>query len=59
MDKQTHRYTDDVAITKAKSKKEAIKKFKTLYSYSDIRKYVHKLPLGKKDYHDPFVLTNY
>ena len=59
MDKQTHSYSDDVAITKAKNKKEATKKFKILYGYSNIKAYVHKLPLGKKGYHDPFVLTNY
>ena len=35
LDKE-HQYTDDVAITFAKNKKQAIKHFKTLYSWPDL-----------------------
>ena len=35
LDKE-HQYTDDVAITFAKNKKQAIEHFKTLYSWPDL-----------------------
>lgn len=55
-----HLYTDDVAITFAKNKKQAIEHFKILYSWPDLEQWVFKLPkIGKGFYHDPFVLTSY
>ena len=62
-----HKFTDDVALCKAASKAEAIKRFGILYS--GIRpEDVHKLATGKEryDYNDPnasyrdlWILTDY
>lgn len=62
-----HKFTDDVALCKAASKSEAIRKFKKLYTVVE-DKDVHKLATGKEryDYYDPnasyrdlWILTDY
>jgi len=64
---QGHKFTDDVALCKAQSKSEAIKKFKILYAVVE-DKDVHKLATGKEryDYNNPdsryrdlWILTDY
>lgn len=62
-----HKFTDDVALCKAASKSEAIRKFKKLYTVVEDDD-VHKLATGKEryDYNDPnasyrdlWILTDY
>ena len=62
-----HKFTDDVALCKAGSKSEAIRKFKILYKVVEADD-VHRLATGKAryDYNDPnapyrdlWILTDY
>ena len=63
---QGHKFTDDVALCKAGSKSEAIRKFKTLYKVVEADD-VYKLPTAKdrwwddpdSPYRDLWVLTDY
>lgn len=49
---KNHTYADDVAITRANSKKEAIENFKKLYIFTDeeAKKYVFKLSTRFNNY---------
>lgn len=61
-----HKFTDDVALCKAASKLEAIRKFKILYKVVEDSD-VHKLPTAKErwwdtpdsPYRDLWILTDY
>lgn len=55
-----HTFTDDVAITRAKSKKEALENFRNLYTLSDeeARKYIFKLSTRFNNY-GVAILTSY
>ena len=61
-----HKFTDDVALCKAGSKSEAIRKFKILYKVVEDTD-VHKLPTAKErwwdgpdsPYRDLWILTDY
>lgn len=51
-----HQFTDSVAICKANSKKEAIEKFKEMYSFPNMEKYVSEAYFNK---YGIAVLTDY